>query len=105
MVTTVVKNDKSFTFTFTVKDSDAVVVNLTGYSGVKFKMALPGSNTAKIDGTCTVTDATNGVCTYTVGATDFDTEGIYEAEIQVTYTSGKVITAKLDDFHVIDDLP
>ena len=104
MVTTVVKGDTGFILTFTVKDIDGTVVDLTDGTPV-FKMALPGASTNEATGTCTVTDASNGVCTYTAQSGDFDTEGIYEAEIQVTYTSGKVITAKLDNFHIIDDLP
>ncbi len=105
MVTTVVRNDTKFTLQFTLKDLDSNPIDLTNNSAVIFKMALPSSSANKIESACTVTDATNGVCTYTTVAADFNTIGNYEAEIQATFVDGKILTAKLDNFLVISDLP
>jgi len=98
-----VRNDKGFDLTFTVLDADNVAVNLTG-STIKFKMALIASATLKVNGDCTITDPTNGKCKYTVGETDLNTVGTYHAELEIT-SSGKIITAPMDDIEVVADLP
>jgi hypothetical protein len=105
MVTTVVKNDTSFDLQFTAKNQAGTAVDLTSASTVYFKMALPRASACKINKACTVSDASNGVCTYTVASTDFNTSGLYEAELKITYSDGKIMRHKMDDFHVIDDLP
>jgi len=105
MVTTVVRNDTSFDLQFTAKNQAGAALNLTNASEIKFKMALPRVAACKIIDTCDVTTPESGICTYTVSSSDFDTAGLYEAELQITYTDGKIMTCKMDNFHVIDDLP
>ena len=91
---TLTKGDKGFDLTFTVKDDDDVVVDFSTATGVKFKMIKPGSSTAKIDGTCTLTDPSNGVCTYTMGSTDLDTVGVYNGELEITYSASHIVTVR-----------
>lgn len=76
-------------------------------STVKFKMALKGAVSLKVDGTCTITDATNGKCKYTFQPTDLDTEGEYDAELELVYSApgAKVISATGLVIKVIPDLP
>ena len=105
MVTTVVRNDTGFDLQFTAKNHAGVAVDLTNVSSVYFKMSLPRATPCKINKTCTISDAENGICTYTVASTDFDTSGLYKAELKITYTGGKVMRYKMEDFYVIDDLP
>ena len=106
MTIELIQNDKLFNLTFTVKDSDGIVVNLTSVSSIKFKMAKIASTTLKIEGTCTKSEPnTSGICTYTVQATDLDTVGKYHAEIELTYSDGKVVTAEMDDIEVLKELP
>lgn len=101
-----IRNDALFDLEFEVKDADGNAVNLTGAeSGVKFKMVEQGADVLKIDGACTVTNAVAGECKYNVKAGDLDTAGTYHAELEITYTGGKIITTTRFTVRVISDLP
>ncbi len=101
---TLVRNDYNYDLTFNVKEYNEVVVDLTSATPV-FKAALNTGSIIAFSGNCSVTDASNGICTYTVQSTDFDTSGEYNVELQITYAGGKVITATMDNIIIIDDLP
>ena len=100
-----IRNDTKFDQEFVLKDKRGNPVDLTGNSEVRFKMALPGAAVNKIDDTCTVTDAVNGAFTYDIADGDLDTAGVYEAEVQVTYASGRIISSKKITINVLSDLP
>jgi len=85
MSLSVKKGNYGFTLTFNVKNSDGSAKNLTGYT-VTLKVWAPGAASVKFTGACAVTDAANGVCTYTVASGDFDTVGGYRAELELTKT-------------------
>ncbi len=104
MVTTVYRNDTGFILNFTVKDQSDTVENLTS-SFVTFKLALQDSDVNKISATCAIVATTSGTCRYTASSGDFDTLGVYQGELQVTFSSGKVVTADTGTFNVIEDLP
>jgi hypothetical protein len=92
--------------TFTLRDSNTAAsgktldqtdettwapINLTGAS-VKLRIRELGSTVVKSTLTCTVTDASNGEV-----ATDFptgtlDTAGIFEGELEVTFSGGGIQT-------------
>jgi len=76
------KDNYGFTQQFTVKQADGSAKDLTGLT-VTLKVWDTSGN-LKFSGTCTVTDAANGVCTYTPAASDFDTVGDYKAELELT---------------------
>ena len=99
------RNDTKFDQELAMKDKRGKPVDFTGYSEVRFKMALPGASSNKISDTCTVTDAINGEFYYSIKDGDLDTAGVYEAEVQVTYSSGKVISTKKITINVLEDLP
>lgn len=108
-ITELIRNDKLFDLDFTITDSDGSAVDLTG-SLITFKMALQGATTSKVSSSSvTIIGATSGTCTYTVQAGDLDTVGLYNAELQIRYstttTDAKTITASLDNIKVIEDLP
>ncbi len=97
---TVTRGDVLYNINFTVKQSDLndssnfLAVNLSGAT-IKFKVA-PVNNISSliINGTCTASDATNGLCYYQVKAGDFATAGQYRGELEITYTAtGEIITA------------
>lgn len=98
------RNDKGFDLTFQVFNPDGTVADITGTTQ-KFKMRLVNASTLKVDGSCTITDGPNGKCKYTIGATDLDTIGDYVAELEVTYSASKIITAALPAIRVLPDLP
>jgi len=99
-----IRNDKLFDLEFTITDANGNAVNLTD-STVKFKMSAQGADTLKIDAACTITGALAGECKYTVQDGDLDAVEAYDAELEITYTSGKVITAIAPTIKVVSDLP
>jgi len=100
-----VRNDANFYLEFYIKDAEGNAVDLTNVSTITFKMQSydGGSLVADINGE--VTSATNGICRFLVGAQLANIDGDYVAEIQITYTSGKIITAPEISVKVIKDLP
>lgn len=90
---TLTKGDKGFDLTFNVKDDDDAAVNLSG-STIKFKMEKPGDSTSQIDGSCVITDASGGVCTYTIGATDLSTVGTYNGELEISFSADHIVTVR-----------
>lgn len=72
-------------------DSTWAAIDLTGAT-VRFRIRELGNTTVKSTLTCTITDAAGGVA-----ATDFptgtlDTAGIFEGEIEITFSSGGIQT-------------
>jgi hypothetical protein len=98
------KNDSGFDLNFAIQDSDGEIVNLATVSSIIFKMKLLNATSTKISSTCTVVTAASGTCSYTIQATDFDTLGNYETELQINYPANEIVTAKLDDIYITGDL-
>ena len=99
-----VRNDTGFPITFVLTDIKDNAYDLTD-STIIFKMKNTVSGDSLINnGTCTIIDATSGMCKYTVVDGDLSTAGIYYAELQITFTSGKVRTSKLDKIKILEDL-
>lgn len=89
-----VRGDVNYDLEFTIRDAEEALVDLTN-STVKFKCKKYGATSVHINEDCTLAgDPTTGVCYYTVTDGDFDTIGTYRAELEVTWTGGKVLTAK-----------
>jgi len=99
-----IRNDTGFDIEFEVDDADGVDVNLTD-STVKFKMWKPGETACKINGACTLTTPLEGKCKYTVTSGNLDTRGDYDAELEITYISGKIITASSISITIKEDAP
>lgn len=99
-----IRNDTQFDIPFEIDDADGADVPLTD-SEVRFKMWLLGASTCKINGVCAIIEALEGKCKYTVQDNDLDTCGIYTAELEITYTSGKIITASGITVRVLEDAP
>jgi len=102
MVKVYVRGDYGFPLSFTAVDSNNSAVDLTT-STIRFKAKLKNAFGAKINNTCAIISAASGTCSCNVGATDFDTSGDYEAELEITYASS-VRTAIVEDIRVVDDI-
>jgi hypothetical protein len=86
-----VQSDKLYKIDFTLKDANDVAIDLTSGTPV-LKVQKQTGTALKFSGTITAGTPTAGMCYYTVQATDLDEAGDYYAEIEITYTDGKVIT-------------
>ena len=81
------------TFSFTVTDSDGSAVNLTDAT-VKFTAADKADAAATAwSETCTVDDAEGGLCHCDLAAEDTATPGEYDAELNIEWSSGKILTS------------
>ncbi len=92
------KNDKGYILTFTITNSAGTVRNLTDYTVTLKVWAADIPGTLVVSGACSKTDPTNGVCTYTPTATDFDAAATYDAEIELTATG---IVESTERFQII----
>jgi hypothetical protein len=96
-------NDVAQILTFTVRQANNAVVNLTA-GNISFKIKEINTDTNKVDAACTLTNPTGGVCTYTTIAADLDTAGVYDAELEIVVGSSTT-TIYLGRFRVQTDLP
>jgi len=91
-VFSVVVEDALYDLNFTLQDGAGVVVDLTG-AALVFAAQLVSDYPVEFTGNMSVVSASGGTCKYTVAATDFPVAGVYNAQIQATYSgSGKIIT-------------
>jgi hypothetical protein len=75
----------------TLMNGDGTVINLAGCS-VKIIISTNVGATATVNRAVTVTDAANGIVTYTPLAADVATAGTYMAEWEVTTAGALVFT-------------
>lgn len=85
------KGDTGYTITYPVTNDDGTAFDLTDKTAT-LKVWYPGDpETIIATGECSTGTPTEGICTYTVGATDFSSNNVrYAAEIEIT-ASGVVI--------------
>ncbi len=83
-------------------------VNLTTAGTAYFNMRLGVGGAIKINrGVATITTPATGVVTYAWGASDTDTAGTFQAEIEVLWADGKAETFPNDgywDVVIADDI-
>ena len=79
-------------------------ISLTGKT-VKLRLRELGSTTVKATLSCSVTNASGGICTTDFPAGTLDTAGTFEGEVEITTTSGgaKQTVNDLIKFKVRDD--
>lgn len=102
------QNDTSPALEVILRDGFGSPVDLTGATVVLNTRLKPGG-TVKINGGTmgAVGSAVNGRQTYSPTASDTDTPGIYEAEIQTTFTNGRIRTFPSEGYftiEVVDDI-
>lgn len=75
-----------------LKDGNGDPIDLTAATQVKV-LAKNSTGSVTWSGTCTITSAPAGAVTYTfTGVTDTSTVNSYDAEFEITWTSGKITT-------------
>lgn len=85
------RNDKGFDITFTVLNKDKTPYDLTGHT-IKFHISDKKYNKV-LEGDCVITDAVNGVCTYTILVDNLTMEkGYYFGELQLSTVAGLILT-------------
>lgn len=62
--------------------------DLTAATGVRFHMIKPGASVEKVDNDASFGDKALGEVNYTWGSGDTDEVGEYDAEFEVTFSSG-----------------
>lgn len=88
----VFESDKLYNIDFTLKDADSVAVDLTNGTPIVLRAQLEGATGTSMAGNIVVGTAITGECYYEVQENDFSAPGRYQAEVEVTFTGGKVIT-------------
>lgn len=88
------QNDRRPLFVVVLKDDfgqpGEAVVNLTTAGTAYFNMRAANAGAVKVSrGTATISNAAGGEVTYTWGATDTNTAGDYEAEVEILWNDGK----------------
>jgi hypothetical protein len=103
----VVQDDKTYDIYLQCQTAAGAGADISGYSEVRLKVWKLGEATAKINNAThvTVDDATAGKLHYAVQAGDFDTVETYQAEIQVTFTGGKILTFQGFQIDVVAEAP
>lgn len=83
-------------------DGEDVAVDLTLATSVKFLMRPAAGGAAKVSKAAAITDAVNGVVTYTWEAANTDTVDAFEAEIEVTWNDGGIETFPAEGYISVD---
>ena len=101
----IVAGDYGYDIPFTLEDWNGDVVDLTGYSAVNLKVAdTLTSASCNLIGSCSVVSSEGGRIAYTIQSGDFNTSGTYPAEVEVTFTAGKILTFRNLEIKVYDQL-
>ncbi len=77
-----IAGEKGSVYTFVVRDEDDSLYDLTGAT-VTFKLKQINTSANKASVACVLSAPTSGECTYTVGLTDFDTVGVFDAQLLI----------------------
>jgi hypothetical protein len=89
---TIPQKDFGYAEGFNVQFSNATAVDLSTYT-VNLKMWPPGNpGNVLLNKACSVANASGGSVTYTIASGDFNTVGIYDAELELL-TSNTVVTS------------
>ncbi len=88
----VIRGDFGYTLNFTLKDSNDNVFDLSTATQLLFRVQNPGLASLKFSSAMSIISATAGTCKYVVEDGDFDEDGDYNAEIQISFGTTKLVT-------------
>lgn len=98
---TIKQNDTAPALVTVLQDSRGRPRVLTGAT-VVLNMRLQSDKVVKITGaSVTITDASLGIVSYSFTAANTDTAGVYELEIQVTYSDSTIETFPNNDYVIV----
>jgi len=101
-----VRGDTNYNIEFIIKDAEGSVIDLTNATVVlKMQSYQGGDLVVNLTGEIPMETQTSGVCKFVITDQFQDLTGEFQAEIQITYSGGKVITAPNISIKVIPDLP
>jgi hypothetical protein len=97
------QNDTTPALEGVLRDGFRRPINITGAT-VVLNMRLQPGGAVKVNGGAmgAVGSAVNGRAKYSWTASDTDTAGIYEAEIQITFSNGKIRTVPPKGYFIVD---
>jgi len=99
-----VRSDYGYPLTFTIKDAQENVVDLTNAT-VQLKIKKPGTIGFIVNAQCDIdADPTTGICTYNVAQGAFSAVGRYSGELEITWSGSKVMTATDLYIDIVPDL-
>jgi hypothetical protein len=109
---TIKQTDRRPKFVVVLKDDfgepTESIVNLTSATGAVFNMRAADGGAVKINrGSAAITNAAGGEITYSWGASDTNTAGSYEAEVEVAWNDGLAETFPSDGYWevvIVDDI-
>lgn len=98
---TIPKGDKGYYLNFTVKDNSGTAYDLTDYTITLKVWSINAPDTLLVSGACSIVVAASGTCRYNVADGDFDTEGTYMLELELT-KSGVIESTKAYTVDVVE---
>jgi len=100
-----VRGDKNYIIEFEVRDAEGNIVDLSEVTGIKFKMKKYGATSLTIDKSASVVPpGTQGLCQVLIETELLNEYGEYYAELEITWTGDKVLTAPNIFVKVLKDL-
>ena len=88
----ITQNNYGYDIAFTVKKTDGTIEDLTGITSVYFQVVDPDTFRNLVNGECTIIDAPNGRCNYTVQQNDFSKAGNFLGSLQLRNATKRVNT-------------
>jgi len=98
-------NDKGYDIQFTLQDANGDPIDLENITSLSLKAQKQGASVVALTGAMTVISAALGTCKYVVQENELATPGDYYAEIQASFTGGKIVTFGDFVIRVLSDLP
>jgi len=91
------QNDTSPSMLATLKNADGNAVDISGGT-VRFHLRQVGADSALVDSAAVIVDGVGGIVRYDWLASDTVSVGSYQAEFEVTYSSGAIETFPNDGY-------
>ena len=97
------RDDYGIDLTYTVTDDEGNALNISDASSVVLKVGRYDKTTTLSKTMSFVSDGSDGQVKVSFASGDLDSDGYYDAEIQVNYSDGRR-TTKTFTLHVLPDL-